>query len=77
MNRIEIKLETKPEYHLWVYNDIKGVSTELLIEATGLQAKYLYDLFTHIDYSELENYMHYGVYVDGEGYSYDEVPTLN
>lgn len=77
MNRIEIKLETKPDYHLWVYNNIKGISTELLIEATGLYAKYLYDLLTHINYDALEHYMNYGVYVNEEGYEYDKVPTLN
>lgn len=66
MNRIVIRFETKKDYHLEVRNDIKGYSSDIILEADGLEAKILFDLLTHIDYSKLDNYMSYGITVDGE-----------
>ena len=54
MNRIELKYDKSVTPHtLEVRNDIKGVTNELLMVLFGNSA----------DYSKLDNYMQYGVYV--------------
>ena len=64
MNRIELfyNTETKP-HSLEVRNDMKGFTNEALLVAFGRSADMLFELLKNVDYSKLENYMEYGVYV--------------
>lgn len=64
MNRIELRYDKSVTPHtLEVRNDIKGVTNELLMVVFGNSADMLFDLLTNVDYSKLDNYMQYGVYV--------------
>lgn len=64
MNRIELFYNTETEPHtLEVRNDIKGYTNEALLVAFGRSADMLFELLKNVDYSKLENYMRYGVYV--------------
>lgn len=64
MNRIELFYDTATEPHsLEVRNDIKGYTNEALLVAFGRSADMLFELLKNVDYSKLENYMRYGVYV--------------
>lgn len=64
MNRIELRYDKSVTPHtLEVRNDIKGVTNELLMVLFGNSADMLFDLLTNVDYSKLDNYMRYGVYV--------------
>ena len=68
MNRIVLDYYNKGGgfQSLEVHNDIKGYSYELIMEVTGPEAKILFDLLRNVDYSKLENYMNYGVRINGE-----------
>lgn len=64
MNRIELFYNTETEPHtLEVRNDIKGYTDESLLVVFGRSADMLFELLKNVDYSKLENYMRYGVYV--------------
>lgn len=64
MNRIELFYNTETEPHsLEVRNDIKGYTNETLLVVFGRSADMLFELLKNVDYSKLENYMRYGVYV--------------
>lgn len=64
MNRIELRYDKSVTPHtLEVRNDIKGITNELLMVLFGNSADMLFDLLTNVDYSKLDNYMQYGVYV--------------
>lgn len=64
MNRIELFYDTSTKPHtLEVRNDIKGYTNEALLVAFGRSADMLFELLKNVDYSKLDNYMKYGVYV--------------
>lgn len=64
MNRIELRYNKSVTPHtLEVRNDVKGVTNELLMVLFGNSADMLFDLLTNVDYSKLDNYISYGVYV--------------
>lgn len=64
MNRIELFYNTETEPHtLEVRNDMKGFTNETLLVVFGRSADMLFELLKNVDYSKLENYMKYGVYV--------------
>lgn len=64
MNRIELRYDKSVTPHIIeVRNDIKGVTNELLMVLFGNSADMLFDLLTNVDYSKLDNYISYGVYV--------------
>ena len=64
MNRIELFYNTESEPHtLEVRNDIKGYTNETLLVVFGRSADMLFELLKNVDYSKLENYIRYGVYV--------------
>lgn len=64
MNRIELFYNTETEPHtLEVRNDIKGYTNEALLVVFGRSADMLFELLKNVDYSKLENYIRYGVYV--------------
>lgn len=64
MNRIELFYNTEAKPHsLEVRNDIKGYTNESLLVVFGRSADMLFELLKNVDYSKLENYMRYGVYV--------------
>lgn len=64
MNRIELFYNTETEPHsLEVRNDMKGYTNETLLVVFGRSADMLFELLKNVDYSKLENYMRYGVYV--------------
>lgn len=64
MNRIELFYNTESEPHsLEVRNNMKGYINETLLVVFGRSADMLFELLKNVDYSKLENYMRYGVYV--------------
>lgn len=72
MNRISIRYTKEKERYengkhiqskLEVFNDIKGLCGEKLLLARGHNADMLFKLLTNVDYSNLDNFMNYGITV--------------